>query len=230
MLYANIAFPLAIDQLFTYAVPPRLDAVVQPGVRVLAPFRQSTQEGVVVERIAETDLNPAAIRNISDCLDEHPMFSPALLSLTRWMADYYVSSWGSALFCAVPAAVRSQKQQRVQLKAGDKPSVRGVQKEIVALLEAEGELSPNQLARRVGVSYTNLRPKISALREKGVVDVYVTPQTESHCADCHGGLLGVNAGRDCGGDCETHGGNGQFRRRARSSSLCETRGHPAHAA
>ena len=174
MLYANIAFPLAIDQLFTYAVPPRLDAVVQPGVRVLAPFRQSTQEGVVVERIAETDLNPAAIRNISDCLDEHPMFSPALLSLTRWMADYYVSSWGSALFCAVPAAVRSQKQQRVQLKAGDKPSVRGVQKEIVALLEAEGELSPNQLARRVGVSYTNLRPKISALREKGVVDVYVT--------------------------------------------------------
>ena len=174
MLYANIAFPLAIDQLFTYAVPPRLDAVVQPGVRVLAPFRRSTQEGVVVERIAETDLNPGAIRNISDCLDEHPMFSPALLALTRWMADYYVSSWGSALFCAVPAAVRSQKQQRVQLKAGDKPSVRGVQKEIVALLEAEGELSPNQLARRVGVSYTNLRPKISALREKGVVDVYVT--------------------------------------------------------
>ena len=174
MLYANIAFPLAIDQLFTYAVPPRLDAVVQPGVRVLAPFRRSTQEGVVVERIEETDLNPGAIRNISDCLDEHPMFSPALLALTRWMADYYVSSWGSALFCAVPAAVRSQKQQRVQLKAGDKPSVRGVQKEIVALLEAEGELSPNQLARRVGVSYTNLRPKISALREKGVVDVYVT--------------------------------------------------------
>ena len=174
MLYANIAFPLAIDQLFTYAVPPRLDAVVQPGVRVLAPFRHSTQEGVVVERIDETDLNPGAIRNISDCLDEHPMFSPALLALTRWMADYYVSSWGSALFCAVPAAVRSQKQQRVQLKAGDKPSVRGVQKEIVALLEAEGELSPNQLARRVGVSYTNLRPKISALREKGVVDVYVT--------------------------------------------------------
>ena len=174
MLYANIAFPLAIDQLFTYAVPPRLDAVVQPGVRVLAPFRRSTQEGVVVERIDETDLSPGAIRNISDCLDEHPMFSPALLALTRWMADYYVSSWGSALFCAVPAAVRSQKQQRVQLKAGDKPSVRGVQKEIVALLEAEGELSPNQLARRVGVSYTNLRPKISALREKGVVDVHVT--------------------------------------------------------
>ena len=174
MRYANIAFPLAIDQLFTYAVPPHLDAVVQPGVRVLAPFRRSTQEGVVVERIDETDLAPQKIKNISDCLDEYPTFSPGLLALTRWMADHYVSSWGNALFCAVPAAVRSEKRQRVQLKSGDKPSVRGVQKEIVALLEAEGELTPNQLARRVGVSYTNLRPKISALREKGVVDVYVT--------------------------------------------------------
>lgn len=174
MRYANIAFPLAIDQLFTYAVPPHLDAVVQPGVRVLAPFRQSTQEGIVVERIDETELNPKLIKNISDCLDKSPTFSAELLALTKWMADYYVSSWGNALFCAVPAAVRSQKQQRVQLKSGDKPSVRGVQKEIVALLEAEGELSPNQIARRVGVNYTNVRPKISALREKGVVDVYVT--------------------------------------------------------
>ena len=174
MRYANIAFPLAIDQLFTYAVPPHLDAIVQPGVRVLAPFRRSTQEGIVVERIDATELNPKLIKNISDCLDKSPTFSAELLALTKWMADYYVSSWGNALFCAVPAAVRSQKQQRVQLKSGDKPSVRGVQKEIVALLEAEGELSPNQIARRVGVNYTNVRPKISALREKGVVDVYVT--------------------------------------------------------
>lgn len=174
MRYANIAFPLAIDQLFTYAVPPHLDAIVQPGVRVLAPFRRSTQEGIVVERIDATELSPKLIKNISDCLDKSPTFSTELLALTKWMADYYVSSWGNALFCAVPAAVRSQKQQRVQLKSGDKPSVRGVQKEIVALLEAEGELSPNQIARRVGVNYTNVRPKISALREKGVVDVYVT--------------------------------------------------------
>ncbi len=174
MRYANIAFPLAIDQLFTYAVPPHLDAIVQPGVRVLAPFRRSTQEGVVVERIDATDLAPMSIKNISDCLDKSPTFSAELLALTRWMAEYYVSSWGSALFCAVPAAVRSQKQQRVQLVEGGTPPVRGVQKEIVALLEAEGELSPNQIARRVGVNYTSLRPKISALREKGVVDVYVT--------------------------------------------------------
>ncbi len=174
MSYANVAFPLAVNKLFTYDVPPHLDAIVQPGVRVLAPFRNRNQEGVVVERIDETDLAPDLIKPISACLDETPTYSAELLALTKWMADYYVSSWGNALFCAVPAAVRSQKKQRVQLRPAS-PTPRGkVQKEIVALLEAEGELSPNQLARRIGVSYTTLRPKITALREKGIVDIYVT--------------------------------------------------------
>jgi len=182
MSYANVAFPLAVNRLFTYDVPPHLDALVQPGVRVLSPFHSRNQEGVVVERIDETDLAPNRIKPISDCLEETPTFSAEMLALTKWMADYYVSSWGNALFCAVPAAVRSQKQQRVRLCSGfGDPSYPGgpppkgkVQKEIVALLEAAGELSPNQLARRIGVSYTNLRPKITALREKGVVDIYVT--------------------------------------------------------
>ena len=174
MSYANVAFPIAVNQLFTYTVPPHLDSVLQPGVRVLAPFGRNNQEGVVVERIAETELAPDKVKRISDCLDDIPTFSPELLSLTKWMADYYLTSWGNALFCAVPAAVRSQKQRRVELLPSGPSPTGKVQKEIVALLETEGALSPNQLARRVGVSATNLRPKITALREKGVVDVYVT--------------------------------------------------------
>ncbi len=174
MDYVNVAFPLSVNQVFTYGVPAQLDAVLQPGVRVLAPFRRTHEEGVVVERIKETDLDPNVIKNISDCLDETPTFSSEMLTLTRWMADYYVSSWGAALFSAVPAAVRSQRQQRVRL-IPEAPKPRGkIQKALVSTLEAEGELSPNQLARRIGLSERELRPRITALREKGVVDVQVT--------------------------------------------------------
>ncbi|RKU15149.1 primosomal protein N' [Candidatus Poribacteria bacterium] len=171
--YANIAFPLSVDQVFTYGVPPQMDAALQLGTRVLAPFRGVAQEGVVVERLDATDLAPDIIKNISNCLEETPTFSTDLLALTKWMAEYYVCSWGIALFCAVPSAVRTQKEQKVQLVLGA-PAPRGkVQKELVALLEAEGELSLNQLARRVGISYQNLRPKITALREKGIVSLDV---------------------------------------------------------
>ena len=178
--YANIAFPLSVDQVFTYGVPPQMDAVLQLGTRVLAPFRGTQQEGVVVERLDETDLAPGKIKNISNCLDETPTFSTDLLALTKWMAEYYVCSWGITLFCAVPAAVRTQKEQKVQLLPGA-PAPRGkIQKELVAFLEAEGELSLNQLARRVGVSYQNLRPKITALQEKGIVNLDVTHKPKAN--------------------------------------------------
>ncbi|MDE0636147.1 MAG: primosomal protein N' [Candidatus Poribacteria bacterium] len=174
MSFANIAFPIAVNRLFTYSVPKYLDAIVQPGVRVLAPFHGDKLEGVVVERVNETDLAPDKIKNITDCLDEEPTYSEELLELTKWMADYYLSSWGNALFCAVPAAVRNQKQQLIQLRPEYTAPTGKVQKQIVTLLETEGALSPYQLARRIGASSTSLRPKITALREKGVIDIKVT--------------------------------------------------------
>ena len=178
--YANIAFPLSVDQVFTYGVPPQMDAALQLGTRVLAPFRGTRQEGVVVERLDETDLAPDIIRNISACLDETPTFSTELLALTKWMAEYYVCSWGLSLFCAVPAAVRTQKEQKVRLLSGAPASQGKVQKALVSLLEAEGELSLNQLARRMGVTYQNLRPKITALQEKGIVSLDVTHKPKAN--------------------------------------------------
>ena len=173
--YANIAFPLSVDQVFTYGVPPQMEATLQLGTRVLAPFRGTSQEGVVVERLDETDLAPGIIKNISSCLEETPTFSTNLLALTKWMAEYYVCSWGISLFCAVPAAVRTRREQKVRLLPEAQVSPRGkIQKELVALLEAEGTLSLNQLARRMGISYQNLRPKITTLQEKGIVSLDIT--------------------------------------------------------
>ncbi len=173
MSYAKVAFPLAVNQLFTYAVPEYLNAKVQPGVRVLASFHRSQQEGVVVERVEETDVDADKIKNISECLDEIPTFSEELLKLTKWMSDYYLSSWGSSLFCAVPAAVRNHKHKRVHLLPDYEPPREIVQKEIVTLLETEGDLSPDQLARRVGTTTAKLRPKIKALQEKGIVELRI---------------------------------------------------------
>ena len=180
MRYANIAFPLSVDQVFTYGVPPQLDTVLQLGTRVLAPFRGTNQEGVVVERLDETDLAPDIIKNISNCLDETPTFSTELLALTKWMAEYYVCSWGIALFSAVPAAVRTRKEQKVRLLSGAPTPNGKVQKELVAFLEVEGELSLNQLARRVGLTYQKLRPRITALREQGIVSLDVTHKPKAN--------------------------------------------------
>ncbi len=185
MSYANVAFPISVNRLFTYSVPQYLDAIAQPGVRVLVSFRNSTEEGVVVERTDETDLEVDKIKSISDCLDEEPTYSEELLVLTKWMADYYLSSWGNALFCAVPAAVRNKKQQLIQLRSEYTAPTGKVQKQIVTFLETEGALSPYQLARFMDRSLAKLRPQITALREKGVIDVKVShkPKTTAKFAN-----------------------------------------------
>lgn len=174
MNYANVAFPIAVNRLFTYAVPKHLDSLVQPGMRVLASFHRDNQEGVVVERIDTTDLSLDQIKNISECLDDVPTYSDELLTLTKWMADYYLTSWGNALFCAVPAAVRNQKQQVMKLLPDYTPPTGKVQKEIVAHLEAEDGLTPNQLAHRIGKTNAQLRPTIATLRDKGIIEVIVS--------------------------------------------------------
>ena len=40
-------------------------------------------------------------------LDPQPLLSPAMLRLTRWMADYYLCPWGQVLEAVVPAGVRA---------------------------------------------------------------------------------------------------------------------------
>ena len=180
MTYANVAFPIAVNRLFTYTIPENLLNVVQPGVRVLASFHGSKQEGVVVERLEETDLSADIIKPIADCLDETPTYSDELLTLTKWMADYYLSSWGNALFCAVPAAVRNKKLQLVQLCPDYEPPVGKIQKMIVTALETAGPLSLNQLIEKTGLNSSRLQSPIKTLRQKSVIEIIVTHKPKAN--------------------------------------------------
>ena len=46
------------------------------------------------------------------CSIAQPLLSPAMLRLTRWMADYYLCPWGQVLEAVVPAGVRRQAGTR----------------------------------------------------------------------------------------------------------------------
>ena len=178
MKYANVAFPLPEDLWFSYAIPNHLTRVVQPGTRVLAALGRSVREGVVIELIDQLALpDPSiAIKPLVDCLDDSPTFSQEMLSLTKWIADYYMSSWGEALKIAIPAAVRTQQRRVIHLRATDEQihvmkKRMPLQSRILSILRQDGEMSPTQLSRRLGREYAKLRPVISKLREKGLIEL-----------------------------------------------------------
>ncbi len=177
MNYARVVFPLPQDLAFTYAIPHRLQISAQRGTRVLAPLGRSVREGVITALLEKPDIhNPTIeIKKITDCLDDKPTFSDELLVLTEWMAKYYLSSHGEALNCAVPTVIRSQQRRIVRLLATVE-QIESLQKQapmqckVLETLRVYGDLSPNQLARRVG-GILKLRRALPILEEKRLVAI-----------------------------------------------------------
>lgn len=174
--YAEVVFPIPINQSFTYSIPEELRQSACPGGRVLAPFGERRQlEGVIVG-LSETPAVPPGvkIKAISDCLDEEPFFAAEMLQLTKWIAEYYLASWGEALRCATPAGVSVISRRLVEARVGDEvlselaKSARR-QAHILKTLLKEGRQSVAQLIKRVGK--TSFYSTLTALEAKGYVSV-----------------------------------------------------------
>lgn len=167
ILYADLAIPLALDRVLTYAVPAALRERAQVGMRAVVPLRNRVETGYIVGLRHQCDL--AEVRPLLDFPDEGPVFSQAMLDLCRWMSEYYCCSWGEALHCAAPAGMRaaaamSYRLQPEQVSAG-RFSER--QRRVIAELYRRGPLTSRQLAAAAG--RTALSNTLRALVRRGVV-------------------------------------------------------------
>ena len=116
--YCNVALPVPLRTTFTYAVPDAMRAQVQPGSRVLVPFRKKAMVGVVVEMTA-TAPEGAKIREIQKVLDLIPALPPKLLELGQWVANYYLAPVGEVFRAMLPPATDvALKRQIVLTDAG----------------------------------------------------------------------------------------------------------------
>jgi primosomal protein N' (replication factor Y) len=112
--FANVALPVPLRTLFTYTVPESLDGSVQPGGRVLVPFRKKSLVGVVVE-LAERAPENTKLRDIAKVLDLQPALTPKLLELGQWIAQYYLAPPGEVLRTMLPPVTELRTQRQVAL-------------------------------------------------------------------------------------------------------------------
>jgi primosomal protein N' (replication factor Y) len=106
--YAHLALDVPLYNPFTYRIPAHLKPLVQPGMRVLVPFRGKAQVGLVLERNASVGSNGNAdkILDVGDVLDTEPVVAADVVELLRWMASYYFCPLGEAIKLALPSALR----------------------------------------------------------------------------------------------------------------------------
>lgn len=111
--YAHVAFPLYVDQLFTYTLPPQWQTTLHPGWRVLAPFGRRKITGLIVR--TDDHCNIANPKPIAEPLDAFAVIPPDLMQLAAWMSDYYMTPIGQVLAAMMPPGTDRETVTMIRL-------------------------------------------------------------------------------------------------------------------
>ncbi len=170
MIARVVLIPAAGDTgVLDYAVEAGMEAAVRPGVRVLVPLGARRAVGIVTELVT-TSSHPR-LKKILAALDPQPLLDASLLQLCRWMADYYLCSFGEAVSTALPGSVRITIERTVRViqpppVVGER--VPGSAAQLLEWLVTTGAQTVQAIEARFGA---DARKALAALRRRGWVTI-----------------------------------------------------------
>ena len=179
--FCNVALPVPLRTTFTYAVPESLREIVQPGARVIVPFRKKAMVGVVVDL---TDRAPedTKIREITKALDRVPALTPKLIELGHWIANYYLAPVGEVFRAMLPPVIEMRTQRLIVLTEAGRAAVASLsggelthglsrnEVEFLVKLTTKKESLPFGSAAKLGVNADAL----DRLRRNGLIEIRET--------------------------------------------------------
>src|SRR6201988_3945002 len=120
--FCKVALPVPLRTTFTYAIPEALRESVQPGSRVLVPFRNKSLVGVVVECVQQAP-KATKIREITKILDFLPALTPKLIELAHWIAGYYLAPIGEVFRAMLPPLTELKLRRESTLTAAGRAAI-----------------------------------------------------------------------------------------------------------
>jgi primosomal protein N' (replication factor Y) len=176
--FCNVALPVPLRTTFTYAVAEAMRDAVQPGSRVLVPFRKKSIVGVVVELaecVPEGTPDNTKIREITKALDQRPALTPKLVELAHWIAGYYLAPVGEVFRAMLPPVTELRTQRQIILTEAGRPALESpglTPKEAALLAKLEEKKGPLQSgpAAKLGVDSAALE----RLRRRGLIEIRET--------------------------------------------------------
>jgi primosomal protein N' (replication factor Y) len=172
MTCCDVSLPVPLDQSFTYRLPETLQHRAKIGCRVLAPFGSRKLTGVI---LALHDNDGGPLKEVMRLIDEEPVVDRELISLARWISDYYCAPLGEVLRGMIPLggeirktklysltdAGRDAARQLLLGPTGDDPALN-----MMALLESR-PLSAAYLQKK----FPTAKNLIRSLEKKGFIEV-----------------------------------------------------------
>src|SRR3989339_1999669 len=110
--YCSVVFPLFTRQVFSYQTG-EFSGTIKVGQRVSVPFGRRDNLGFVVE-LSDQLPGISNLKTVSRLIDAQPLISDKILTLAKWMADYYCAPLGEVLRFVLTASVRPPKREFVE--------------------------------------------------------------------------------------------------------------------
>ena len=101
----SVAVCAPVEKLYTYSVPAALIPEVESGKRVLASFNNRDIIGYILETDIDGESIDFELRDITDILDQTPLFSVNLIPFFKWISEYYLCPVGMVIQSALPGGL-----------------------------------------------------------------------------------------------------------------------------
>lgn len=182
-VFLQLAIPTPLRRRFDYLPPENLPNEEllqwQPGMLLRVPFGPQEVIGVLLAIKDSTQYPLHQLKSVIAPVELYPAFTPELLALCLWAADYYQSPPGEALHTALPALLRQGEVAQVggetlyRLSTHGKGLPEGALKRApkqAALLSA---LQEREFLSRADLDVLAIaRTHLKTLIDKGLVEAY----------------------------------------------------------
>jgi len=174
-MIAHVSLEIALRKEFDYSIPPGLAGQIEVGSRVQVPFRSRKIFGTVTA-LAEQSAH-AGLKPVLKVIGAQTLVTPKVLTLARWIADYYCCAPEIALKSVLPEAVRKKKETEEGWKkqlfvrtlpvSGEFPKLSKRQQEVWNIVEERCELPLAELVELAETTAATVRK----LEDRGLVEV-----------------------------------------------------------
>lgn len=168
--YADVILPLALPELFTYAVPENLRDGIRRGQRVVVQFGRQRVYAALVFNLHNDPPANYETKDILSVIDDLPIVSDLQFRLWQWISDYYIALPGEVMSAALPSALRLQSESFIVPNEefdGNASALTDREYLIYEALQLKAELTIAEISKILSIKF--VMPVLRNLVKKKVV-------------------------------------------------------------
>ncbi|MGK0373498.1 MAG: primosomal protein N' (replication factor Y), partial [Glaciecola sp.] len=121
LAYVQVALPVPLHRMFAYSFDAKDIQIFQKGCRVVVPFGKKNLVGIITGTAHTTDYEVAKIKSVVELIDNEPIFSPSMITLAKWIADFYIYPLGEVYAGMLPVLLRKVSSETLKTTSVELP-------------------------------------------------------------------------------------------------------------